>query len=195
MIDLTRKSLPNTVRVGGRDYSIYTDFRLWMRFESSLVGCHGKDLIPVAYLFKNEKPAYCDVSELLVFSRPKNELPRKVRGTSDAVLIDFRIDSDLIYAAFMQQYGIDLVDIPELHWHKFLALLNGLKGTKLDDVMGYRCYARQTDKNIDPYEEMREAWAIEEPLTEEELEELDAFNRALGGEQAGLTDPSYLTQN
>ena len=33
MIDLTKKALPNTVTVDGTAFSIYTDFRLWMRFE------------------------------------------------------------------------------------------------------------------------------------------------------------------
>lgn len=102
-----------------------------------------------------------------------------MRGTSsDVILLDFKIDSDLIYAAFLQQYGVDLIDVPELHWHKFLAMLNGLRGTKLDEVIGYRCYQKQTDKDIDPYEEMREAWAIERPLSEEEEAELEAFNAA-----------------
>ena len=65
----------------------------------------------------------------------------------------------------------------ELHWHKFLALLNGLTETKLSEVMGYRCYERHDRKDIDPYEEMREAWRIEKPLTREEQDELDDFNK------------------
>lgn len=178
MIDLTKKALPNTITVDGRAYSIYTDFRVWMQFEISLRERRG-DLIPVSYLFKNEAPSRCDVRDLLAFARPEHVLPRPVRGTSsDVILLDFKIDSDLIYAAFLQQYGVDLIDVPELHWHKFLAMLNGLRGTKLDEVMGYRCYQRQTDKDIDPYEEMREAWAIERPLSEEEEAELEAFNAA-----------------
>lgn len=183
MIDLTRKSLPNTVKVNGRAFSIYTDFRVWMKFEIELAEHRSSDPIPVGYLFKNEQPTYCDVQTLLDFSRPVNELPRKVRGTaSDARLIDFRLDSDLIYSAFLQQYGVDLIEVSELHWHKFLAMLNGLKGTKLDEVIGYRCYEKQTDKNIDPYEEMRAAWELETPMTPEELEELEEFNRLFGGE-------------
>ena len=178
MIDLTKKSLPNTITVQGRAYSIYTDFRVWMKFEISLRESRA-GLIPVSYLFKNDAPSRCDVRDLLAFCRPEHVLPRPVRGTStDAILLDFKIDSDLIFAAFMQQYGVDLMEVPELHWHKFLAMLYGLKGTKLDEVMGYRCYEKQTDKNIDPYEELREAWAIERQLSEEEEAELDAFNAA-----------------
>ncbi len=178
MIDLTRRALPNTVTVNGRAFSIYTDFRVWMKFEISLAERHG-ETIPIDYLFKNERPSYCNVRDLLAFSRPARELPRKVRGTADDVIVlDFKIDADLIYAAFLQQYGIDLIEIPELHWHKFLALMDGLKGTKLDEVMSYRCYQRQESKDIDPYEEMREAWRIEKPLTAEEQAEIDDFNAA-----------------
>lgn len=184
MIDLTQNSLPNTITVSGREYSIYTDFRVWMRFENSLKGCHENDQIEIGYLFKNERPIYSNIRDILAFSRPPRELPRAVRGTSsDAIVIDFEIDGDLIYAAFLQQYGIDLVEIPELHWHKFLALLHGLKGTKLDEIMSYRCYEKQQNKDIDPYEELREAWTIVPPLSQEEEDELEAFN-------AMLTPPS-----
>ena len=111
MIDLTKKTLPNTITVQGRAYSIYTDFRVWMQFEISLRERRG-DLIPVSYLFKNEAPSRCDVRDLLAFARPEHVLPRPVRGTSsDVILLDFKIDSDLIYAAFLQQYGVDLIDV------------------------------------------------------------------------------------
>ena len=158
MIDLTRSTLPNTITVNGRAFSIYTDFRLWMKFEISLTEHRGEP-IPIDYLFKNDKPIYCNINALLEFSRPRNELPRLIQGTgSNVIMLDFRIDSDLVYAAILQQYGIDLIDVPDLHWHKFLAMINGLKGTKLDEIMGYRCYERQRDQRIDPYEELRDAW-------------------------------------
>ena len=182
MIDLTRKSLPNTITVYGRAFSIYTDFRVWLRFEIELTEHRSQNAMPIEYLFKNERPVFCPITSLLEFARPKRELPRAIRGgASDTRVLDFRIDSDLIYAAFLQQYGIDLIDIPELHWHKFLALLYGLKDTKLDEIMGYRCYEKQTNSKIDPYEELREAWALDQILTPEEEEELAAFNKMAGG--------------
>ena len=178
MIDLTRSTLPNTITVNGRAFSIYTDFRLWMKFEISLSE-HRGEVIPIGYLFKNERPTYCNINALLAFSRPAHELPRAIRGTgSNAILIDFRIDSDLIYAAILQQYGIDLIDVPALHWHKFLSMLNGLKGTKLDEVMGYRCYEKQRSQKIDPYEELRDAWMIAPDEGEIDDETLEAFNEA-----------------
>src|SRR5574344_981813 len=182
MMNLTKKSLPNTVCVGGRDFSIYTDFRLWMRFEIEVSKMKRGDQIDIAYLFKNDRPDYCDLRELFVFSRPQNELPRSIGGHSDVIVLDYEIDSDLIYSAFLGQYGIDLIDIEELHWHKFLALLGGLnESTKLREVMGYRNYEEETSKNRNIYKELKEAWTIEPPISEAEKAELEEFNRMFGG--------------
>lgn len=178
MIDLTKKSLPNTVRVGGRDFSIYTDFRIWLRFERELKHADKNKGIDTRYLFVNEYPSNYNVMELMSFARPKNILPRPIRSNTDVIAMDYDIDSDLIFSAFLGQYGIDLVDIEYLHWHKFLALISGLnESTKLREVIGYRCY----DKNIKMeklYEDMLQAWTIEPETSEEEQEELDAFNKA-----------------
>lgn len=181
MIDLTKKSLPNTVNVGGRDFSIYTDFRVWLKFIISASKMRQDDVMDVSYLFKNEKPDYCPMHELIAFAKPKSELPRQIKH-SDVITIDYELDSDLIYSAFLGQYGIDLIDVKELHWHKFLALLNGLNdSTKLREVMGYRCYEKSMDKDRDVYEELRRAWEIEPPISEEEQKELDDFSKLFGG--------------
>lgn len=175
MMDLTKRSLPNTVSVGGRDFSIYTDFRLWMRFEIAVGKMRRGDNIDVSYLFKNDMPSYCDLRELFSFSRPESPLPRPI-SHSNVIALDYELDADLIYSAFLGQYGIDLIEVEHLHWHKFLALLSGLnESTKLREVMGYRCYEKSTDKDRDIYEEMRRAWEIER-ISEEEQAEIDSFS-------------------
>lgn len=174
MMDLTKKSLPNTVSVGGRDFLIYTDFRLWMRFEMESCRMQPDDLIDVSYLFQGEVPQYCDIRELYAFSRPQDELPRQIKHTSEIVL-DYGIDADYIYAAFMSQYGIDLINIEELHWHKFLALFKGLKDDEMIcKIMSYRCYERSEEKK-DIYEELKQMWRIEY-TSREEQEESDRFS-------------------
>lgn len=176
MMDLTKKALPNTVMVGGRAYSVYTDFRVWMKFEISVGKLKRGEKIDISYLFKNDMPAYCDLRELFVFSRPASPLPRQV-SHNNVIVLDYELDSNLIYSAFLGQYGIDLCEVEELHWHKFLALLGGLnESTKLREVMGYRCYKKSTDKDKDIYEELRRAWEIETPISAEEQAELDEFS-------------------
>lgn len=173
MIDLTKKALPNTILVGGRAFSINTDYRIWMRFEIELLNSNGKDL-DVSYIFRSEMPHSVYIPELLAFSRPKDILPRDIGGEK-VVAYDFEYDSDYIYAAFMGQYGIDLLDIDNLHWHKFLALFKGLnESTRLREIMGYRCYSKSEKKDIDQYEKLRMAWAIERE-TPEEKESTDKF--------------------
>jgi len=104
--------------------------------------------------------------ELQKFYLNEQPLPRpgkqsKVRG------MDWLIDSEYIYAAFMQQYGIDLI-AADLHWHSFLALFNGLMETRLNEIMSTRYYIRPVKGAKDPMEEvyrekeeLREAWKLE----------------------------------
>ena len=74
---------------------------------------------------------------------------------------DWLIDSDYIYSAFLQQYGIDL-ETADMHWHKFLSLFNGLTGTKLNDIISARLYVKpsKNDKK-DGMEEIKNAWKLE----------------------------------
>lgn len=189
MIDLTKKkSLPNILCINGKDFSIYTDFRVWMRFiiEATKALREGKR-VNAAYLFKNDMPFHVRIHDLLNFANPKSDLPRRIRpADDDAVILDYSIDADLIYAAFMQQYGIDLVEIEYLHWHKFLALLKGLNGTKLDDVMRWRSYKKDTRKNVDINDELKDAWEIRVEPTAEEKAELEEFSKQfeIGGKGA-----------
>lgn len=177
MIDLTKlNALPDTITVKGREFKVYTDFRVWLKFEISLTKMRKDDLLSVAYLFPGDMPKFCNINSLLEFSRPKNELPRRMFGGSDVIVIDYELDSDLIYSAFLGQYGIDLVDVEHLHWHKFLALLAGLNdSTRLREVMGYRCYEKSTEKEEVWREKLRRAWEIDR-ISAEEKEELDEFS-------------------
>lgn len=176
MIDLTKKGLPNVVFIDGNPYSVYTDFRVWMRFEIELSKLSPGEPMDVSYLFKNDMPPQCNFSDLFAFCRPESELPRRTGSDSDdVVVIDYEIDAAYIYAAFMSRYGIDLCDIEELHWHKFLALFNGLKDEKICDIMSYRCYSPHDGEHKDVYAELKAVWEIDR-ITPEEKAARDKFN-------------------
>lgn len=179
-MDLT-KALPNTVTCHGRAFSVYTDYRIWMRFEIQILNWHEGDDFPIDYLFKNEVPFNPDIADLLAFSRPYSELPRRMQD-EDVTVIDWEIDGELIYAAILGQYGIDLFEVKDLHWHKFLAMIKGLnEQTRMREVMQYRAYKKETGKNIDQYERLRDAWEIRR-LTSEEEREIAEFSKVFGGE-------------
>ena len=59
---------------------------------------------------------------------------------SDPPSIDMDQDSELIYAAFLQAYGIDLYkEQGRLHWFQFLALLRSLPSdTRMAEIAGIR---------------------------------------------------------
>lgn len=174
MIDLTKRGLPNVVEINGIPYSIYTDFRVWMRFEIALGKLKKGTSMDVSYLFKNNMPAYCDIGQLLVFSRPQNILPRQMKN-NDVISLDYELDSDYIFSAFLGQYGIDLVDIDQLHWHKFLALLKGLRDNEmLCKIMAYRGYD-ESDARSNVYVDLKRAWEIEK-ISEEDQTEIDKFS-------------------
>ncbi len=55
-------------------------------------------------------------------------------------VLDFEEDGEYIYASFMLDYGIDLIDMQGLlHWKKFIALFQGLsEQSKISEVMRIR---------------------------------------------------------
>ena len=147
MIDLMNKTLPNAIEVGGEVFAIHTDFRIWMQFCDCFEKWDKKGTLDISFLFVNELPIFHSISDydsILNFAYPKSELPR-VEPSGERML-DYVLDADYIYSAFMQQYGIDLLDV-DMHWHKFKALLGGIsEGTKLHEIMGYRSYTGEKIK-------------------------------------------------
>lgn len=184
MIDLTKKALPNTVRVNGVCYSIYTDYRVWLRFVISFEKWRDegfKGSLDIRYLFKNDLPVFRsveDYKEILEFAFPPSPVPHgKERGNQ---VLFYDVDGSYIYASFYQQYGIDLLKT-DMHWHAFMALLNATKGTKLEEIMGYRAYTGEKKKDFDAeYRALRDAWTPVRKESEEERLAEERFNDYFG---------------
>lgn len=173
MIDLITKGLPDTVTIGGEPFLIETDFRPWMRFCDEFEMWDQKQSLNVSYLFADEIPHIStaeDMQAIIGFAYPPATVPKSGGGDGSRVL-DYRIDADYIYSAFLQQYGIDLTETG-MHWHKFRALLNGLSSaTKLHEIIGYRCY-NGDDKE---YKRLREMWALPVKLSAADVQTVQDF--------------------
>lgn len=170
MLDLKCRGLPNAIEVYGQVFLLNTDFRPWLQYP----GIIREDL---RELFTDRTPPLLTreaIEQLDCFYMPPAELPR---GSSAGVpLVDWDLDADLIYAAFMQAYGIDLIKA-DMHWHKFLALFSALpEETLMVKIMSYRAYTGQ-DKDI---LELKSKWALPERLNEEEQQAVDEFNELFG---------------
>ena len=129
--------LPRGVTVRGRFYKLDLDFRNVL----NMIDIQARDdLLPDArdYLAlkcvmrrpKRVKETLSAVRALLFPAAQK--IPNNKKVT------DFTQDADLIRAAFLQEYGINLYR-DKLHWMEFSSLLAGLPdGNRYNDVLGIR---------------------------------------------------------
>jgi hypothetical protein len=186
MIDLSKVKLPDCIEASGSFYNIKTDFRSWLNF-SRIVNTKGAVVDDVDFIYtdtippvENRKEAF---EKLLEFFQPKAPLPRPTGESSGSKVLDYEIDSDLIYAAFYEQYGIDLLatdthgHAEQRHWHRFLALLSGLHNTKLNEVMSWRSWNGDTNTEYGKQmQKLRNAWKLPEVKDEKVQEDLEKFN-------------------
>lgn len=138
----------------GTVYPIHTDFREWVRFESLLndgdVPESMKIFIALRLVFGDNVPEDFNAAKdfVLWFYRGGNPLPETKKDDDDEDseaepylesrrVYDLEYDSDYIFAAFLEQYQIDLSEA-SMHWWKFRALFRGLHDCKITEIMGYR---------------------------------------------------------
>lgn len=162
--------LLDAIEVGGISYRVKTDYRVWIRLP---------EMNDYRELFIGDNPSF-----LGYFSREAIESIKEfylcVKGSSDGnhegQLMDFEQDSGRIYASFLQAYNIDLFEV-ELHWHKFLILLQNLpEWTTLSKVISIRAY-KGDDEELN---KLKDSYAIERELTEAEERAGEYFEEVFG---------------
>lgn len=170
-MDLTKIKLPDTVEVSGAFFSIHTGHPYWFRF-MQLLKEPGVTTSSFDYIYRDDIPGDRDAGfkALLDFCWEKKEIPRS-SGEGGARLVDYDIDADLIWSAVLQVYGIDLTE-HEVHWHKVRAMLAALPGSRLEEVMGYRCYKGKDAK----LQKLRRQWELPEAEDKASKEALEKFN-------------------
>ncbi len=178
---LDKKDLPQTVEVGGKHYEIQTDHYWWFMFSRLLKDSKNIPTDTVDGFFIGETPENKEdaFSALFGFYYEEKELPRKTDDEEEKKkVLDYDIDSDLLYSALLQCYGVDLFE-KALHWHKVRAMITGLVGTKLNDIIGYRC-SNPTYKEKEMLK-VKEAWELPQVEEEGAIDALEAFNSKLKG--------------
>ena len=127
--------LPDRVTVGRRRYKLRLDFRNVLRMIDTLTR---DDLLPEAR----------EYLALRCITRPRGnthalmaavlELLFPARGESTEKIMDYAQDADLIRAAFLQCYGINLYR-DKLHWFEFSALLASMpEGSRYSEILSIR---------------------------------------------------------
>lgn len=182
MLDLfkNKKELPDSIYLDdGSSYLIQTDYKYWILFYR-YCRMHAK-LTDFLVMFPYEKPAPEQLQEafqkLIEFANPPKTIPRSTGKESSEIILDYDIDADYIYAAFMEQYHINLLDDNlKMHWYEFSVLLSCLHDCKLTEIIGYRCYQPSNNTSYEKQmKALKEAWKIE--AEEKQIDkDLEYFN-------------------
>ena len=176
MIDLSKALLPESVEVNGVYHPIQSDYRYGIIF-FRMAYKERHAAADYAFFFSAGMPDDTDaaVAALAAFYFPAEALPRREGQETGSPVLDYELDADLIYAAFAEQYGIDLVDT-RLHWHKFHALMKGLNGTKLNEIMGFRQYEAHPRDYETLMLDLQRAWSLEPLVSDADMQALKDFN-------------------
>lgn len=185
--------LPCSVIVDNIDTDIVSDFRTSILFEQLMKDNSVNDdvkielalnlFFPNQYIINTADA----VNKIIWFygggKDIKESSNKSSNSSKNANIYDFEQDADYIYAAFMEQYKIDLADIDYLHWWKFKSLFYGLnKDIQLSKIMFYRSIELTDDMTKNErkfYRDMKKLYALEDMRSEEEKEQ--DFNDCLAG--------------
>ena len=184
------EKFPESVNINGIECRISPGFHTVLYCNELIEGIPEKEDIPEEILLKMLKAFYPKVhlfteehlNRMFWFftcgrEKEKRKFPRKAAGINSNKPFDFKEDAELIYAGFIQQYGIDLQET-DMHWWKFKSLLDGLTNeTKFMQVVGYRLMdiSKIKDKNERKrLKELQDYYAIRSNMpvqrTQEEIE-------------------------
>lgn len=181
--------LPIAVEIDNKNYEINSDFRISILFEllmqDNSMGDEDKMLMALKLYYpvipRNLNKA---IEQMLWFYRCGKDVRKSKgngKGKSVTQIYSFEHDDDYIYAAFMDQYNIDLQDIEYLHWWKFKAMFKSLKeDNEIVKIMGYRSMDLSKIKakeEKDYYKKMQELYKL--PMPKDKQEKLDDINNIL----------------
>lgn len=155
--NLLIEQLPYKIQIDDKDYKIDSSFKTIILIDSilreELLDDTEKIVLCLSYFYKNSIPDNKQEAfeKLLLFrngvlsieeleeNREYDILGNPIEQKSGERAYDFEIDSKRIFSAFYQQYRIDLQEVEQLHWFKFLALFEGLtEETELVKIMQFR---------------------------------------------------------
>jgi len=199
---------PSFVTIDNEHYEIRSDFRTSILFEILMQDDELDDTEKILNALRLYYPVVPSnipkaIDEMLWFygcgkekvkstEESEEETEEDVEEDSDSGqrIYSFEHDDEYIYAAFLQQYGIDLTKVKYMHWWKFRALFKSLSDQcEFVKIMGYRSI--KTTSKMSPeqrrfYNKMKSIHAL--PLSTKEQEYIDKITYALmhGGDLAGL---------
>lgn len=161
---------PDTIMVDGAEYPVDTDFRIWVRFQGVLLadGTDDSKAVKICELMEEMGvPAKKESLDAMLSFYAGASTENQTEGGGNVQAYDFEKDSEYIFSAFLDSYGIDLTT-ERLHWWRFKALFKSLpEDCQMCKIMMYRTI----DLNKVPkeqrkfYREMKQRYALKSGKT------------------------------
>lgn len=181
--------VPTTINIDNKEYEINSDFRISILFEllmqDNSMGDKDKFLMALQLYYPVIPESVNEAIEQMLWFYKCGKDVRKSKGNgkgkSVTQIYSFEHDDDYIYAAFMDQYSIDLQDIEYLHWWKFKAMFKSLKeDNEIVKIMSYRSMDISKIKDKEQkayYKKMQELYKI--PVSKDDENKLKEIEEAL----------------
>lgn len=165
-------ALPTTIDIDGEAVPVKTDFRCWIKFteivqEYDLENITIEDYVEmmekvISTIFYDEQKIditislFSQITEFYTgFTKGK-----KSKKNDNKKVFDFVVDADEIYASFLQEYGIRLIN-EKMHWYEFRTLFSGLSQ---ETAIGRLIHIRtMTDKDV-PKDKISELHELQEEV-------------------------------
>lgn len=173
-MNIITDALPESVELENKIYPIKTDFKVWLKFYRIMSDKNKspaeRSAAAIVCCFDSKKckslPDTLEKTMKLLFDFYAGTAERDSdkKASVGKKVFDFNEDAEYIYAAFFQEYGIDLAK-SEMHWYRFLALFNNLsENTRLGRIIAWRSVDLskiEDSKRRDFYRRMKALYKLE----------------------------------
>ena len=188
-------SYPEYVQVDGQQFKLDTDFRTGLKCFEVINDPDISDYersLAVIYLLLDDLPENVNFEKLMDVLKVYLSCGRKDdnSGSGGKKDMDLNEDENYIVSSFMHDYGIDLTRPLQMHWWRFIALLDGLssecilsriRDIRTCDLNDYKGKARTRMAKA------KEAVALKKEVryTDEEKDAIDHFESLLAEKPKG----------
>lgn len=158
-------SPPDTINVNGEEYQVDTDFRVWVRFQAILLADESNDAkaIKICNLMESMRiPQTKEALDAMLQFYAGASTENKTESGGNVQSYDLERDSEYIFSAFLDSYGIDLTT-ERLHWWQFKALFKSLpENCQMCKIMMYRTVdlKKVPKEHRKFYREMKQRYAL-----------------------------------
>lgn len=170
-LDILIDGAPNKVEIGGVEFDVNSDFRVFLLFEelikSTEISEERKPYLAIQYFYPVIPPNLHEaINKMIWFYHcgKKDQGEEETSAKTYEVSYSLKQDATLIYTAFQKEYGIDLTT-DRLHWWKFIALLEPLvSGITFSEIVKCRAIKITRDmskEEVKYYRRMKKIYAID----------------------------------